>query len=184
MSDDSSSSNSTNSGAKHEKRKSNDITYQTLTAENARLRNRLNFKLAQLKEYETAVISYKAEIKTLSRGQRQTKRQIRVDNEWDGEDANLSDKVSNWVKTNLFPRYKFLKDGWMEYREEENSLSSFVRIQLKMGDVHNYMDQWNRVITHTINTKYSTIRSNLNQEIRKAYKSKSLIFLFLCVELS
>ena len=185
MSDESSHS-TTNSSAKHENRNSNDITYQTLTAENTRLRNRLNNKNARLKEYEIEVIDYAEKIKTLSRGQRQTKRQIRMDNEWNGEDAKISDKVTHWIKTYLFPRYKFLKNGWMEYREDETSLSSFVRIQLKMEEFsdHNYMDLWNRVISNTINSKYTSIRSNLNNEIRKAYKSKSLILIFLCVELN
>ena len=33
--------------------------------------------------------------------ERQTKRQIKIDYEWDGEEANLSNNVSNWVKTYL-----------------------------------------------------------------------------------
>jgi hypothetical protein len=31
--------------------------------------------------------------------------------------------VSDWVKAYLFPRYKFLKDGWMEYSNDDKSLS-------------------------------------------------------------
>ena len=99
--------------------------------------------------------------------------------EWDGEETNLSDKVSNWVKMYLFPRYKFLKDGWMEYCEEDDSLSSFTQKRLSMDNVHDYKGQWNRVICPTINMKYVTIRCNLNNEVRKAYKCKSLLFLLL-----
>ena len=112
----------------------------------------------------------------------QTKGLIRIDYAWDGEDANLSDKVSNWVKVYLFPRYKFLKDGWMEYSEDVNSLSSFCQIKLKMENVGDYGDQWNRVICPTILMKYVTIRCNLNNELRKAYKCKSRHLIILCVE--
>jgi len=113
------------------------------------------------------------QLRKYKQSERQTKRQIRIDYEWDGEEANLSDKVSNWVKVYLFARYKFLKDGWMEYSEDDTSLSSFVRIKLRMENDSNYMGQWNRVICPTIQMKYVTIRCNLNNEVRKAYKCKS-----------
>jgi len=121
-----------------------------------------------------------AEIRSLTRGQRQTKRQIRTDNNWNGEDANISDKVSNWVKTYLFQLYKFLPYNWMEYSNDKSSLSSYTRMKLKI-ECDDYVDLWDRVICPTINTKYTTIRSNLSSEIRKAYKSKSLHLLFLYV---
>lgn len=43
------------------------------------------------------------------------------DYEWDSEEANLLDKVPNWVQTYLFLHYKFLKDGWMEYNDSSES---------------------------------------------------------------
>ena len=46
---------------------------------------------------------------------RTTKKKMRSDYLWSGEDAILADKVSEWVKNYLFPRYKFLKKGWMEF---------------------------------------------------------------------
>jgi hypothetical protein len=113
------------------------------------------------------------QLRKYKQSERQTKRQIRIDYEWDGEEANLSDKVSNWVKVYLFARYKFLKDGWMEYSEDDTSLSYFARIKLRMENDRNYMGQWNRVICPTIQMKYVTIRCNLNNEVRKAYKCKS-----------
>ena len=80
---------------------------------------------------ESTVKSLQSEIRVLKssgerktkRQLRETKRQLRINYDWDGENANLSDKVSNWVKTYLFPPYKFLKDGWMAYDEEHDSLS-------------------------------------------------------------
>jgi predicted RNase H-like nuclease (RuvC/YqgF family) len=62
-------------------------------------------------ELESQVKSLKREISVLkSNSDRKTKWQLRIDYAWDGEEANLSDKVSNWTKAYLFPRYKFLKD--------------------------------------------------------------------------
>ncbi len=34
---------------------------------------------------------------------RNTKQKLRLDFQWDGDDANLADKVLDWVKTYLFP---------------------------------------------------------------------------------
>jgi hypothetical protein len=62
---------------------------------------------------------------------RQTKCQIRIDYNWDGKEANFVDSVSSFVKEYLFPCYKFLKDGWMEYDNRPESLSTFVQGEVK-----------------------------------------------------
>jgi hypothetical protein len=54
---------------------------------------------------------------------RQTKCQIRINYDWDVDEANLTDSVLSFVKEYLCPRYKFLKDGWMEYDDRPESLS-------------------------------------------------------------
>ena len=122
---------------------------------------------------ESSVKSLQREIRVLkSLSERKTKKQLRIDYDWDGENANLSDKVSNWVKTYLFPRYKFLNDSWMAYDEKGESLSSFVQRKMNMEDEEDFKGLWERVISPTIQQKYVTIRCNLNNEVRKAYKSK------------
>ena len=100
---------------------------------------------------ETTIKSLQREISVLkSSSERKTKKQLRIDYDWDGENANLSDKVSNWVKTYLFPRYKFLNDGWMAYDKKGESLSSFVQRKMNMDNEDNYQDLWERVISPTI----------------------------------
>jgi len=121
---------------------------------------------------ESTVKSLQSEIRVLKLSERKTKRQLRIDYDWDGENANLSDKVSNWVKTYLFPWYKFLKDGWMAYDDEHGSLSSFVQRKMNMEDEDDFKGLWERVVSPTIQQKYVTVRCNLNNEVRKAYKSK------------
>ena len=90
---------------------------------------------ARCHELEKVVKSLRTKIRMKKSLFRQTKRQIRIDYDWDGKEANLSDKVLAWVKAYLFPRYKFLKEGWMEYSDKNESLSSFVKRKMK----------WNRL---------------------------------------
>ncbi len=42
---------------------------------------------------------------------RQTKRQIRIDYDWDGKEANFADSVLSFVKEYVLPCFEFLKDG-------------------------------------------------------------------------
>ena len=52
---------------------------------------------------------------------RQTKRQIRIDYDWDGTEANFADLVLSFVKEDLFPGFNFLKGGLMEYDKGQDS---------------------------------------------------------------
>jgi hypothetical protein len=91
--------------------------------------------------------------------------QIRIDYDWDGEEANFAESVSTFVKEYCFPLYKFLKDGWMEYDDGPESLLLFVQGKEKIPEGADYKDQWERVICPTIHTKYVTTRCNLNNKI-------------------
>ena len=124
--------------------------------------------LSKVKSLERVITALK------QNSDRKTKRQLRIDNAWDGEEVNLSDKVGDWVKAYLFPRYKFLKDGWMEYSNDDKSLSSFVRRKMKLEAIDNsdFQGAWDRVICPTIQNKYVIVRCNLNNDVRKAYKGK------------
>jgi hypothetical protein len=84
------------------------------------------------------------------------------------------DSVSSFVNEYMFPGYKFLKDGWMEYDDKPESLLSFVQGKVNIPEGAYYKDQWERVICPTIHTKYVTIRCNLGYEIQKTYKSKCI----------
>jgi hypothetical protein len=62
----------------------------------------------------------------------------------------------------------------MEYDDVPDSLSLFVQGKVKIPEGVDYKDQWERVICPTIQTKYVTIRCNLNNEVQKTYKSKCI----------
>ncbi len=70
----------------------------------------------------------------------------------------------------------------MEYSDKNESLSSFVKRKMKMEQVDEYVEIWERVICPTIQMKYVTIRCNLNNEVQKAYKGKSRRNLFLLIK--
>jgi hypothetical protein len=58
---------------------------------------------AQCHELEKVVKSLRTELRMKKSLLRQTKCQIRIDYDWGGEEANLLDKVLEWVKAYLFP---------------------------------------------------------------------------------
>ena len=126
------------------------------------------------KEYKSIIKRLRIEFRLSKSHARQTKCQIRIDYDWDGKEANFMDLVSNFIKEWLFPCYKFLKDGWMDYDNGPDSLSLFVWGKVKIPEGVDYKDQWERVICPTIQTKYVTIRCNLNNEVQKTYKSKCI----------
>ena len=56
-----------------------------------------------------------------------TKRKMREQLGWDGEEANLAENVANYCRTYLFWCYKFLKDKWVVIDpDQQNSLSFFL----------------------------------------------------------
>ena len=70
--------------------------------------NHINQLREMCKEKERVIKKLKVELKLSKSPGRNTKQKIRSDYQWDGEDANFAGKVSDWVKTYLFPCYKFL----------------------------------------------------------------------------
>ncbi len=77
-------------------------------------------------ENERIIKRLKIELRLSKSHARQTKCQIKIDYDWDGEEADFADSVSSFVKECLFPHFKFLKDGWMEYDKGQDSFSIFV----------------------------------------------------------
>jgi hypothetical protein len=125
---------------------------------------------------------FKSELrKALSSNSGGTKGDIRKDNDWNGEEVNLSDRVSLFCRDYFFPRFKFLSDDWQKYdAENENSLSYFVGAKMKMNHMNRYEDLWERVFFPTMHLKYQTIRCNLNNAIKRIYKGESLNWEVIC----
>jgi hypothetical protein len=82
--------------------------------------------------------------------QNQSKKQVKIFQNWTGEETNFADSVTQFCKTFLFPRYKFLKDGGCEYNQNKSSLSSLVKQNLATPEGANYKTFWERVVIPTI----------------------------------
>lgn len=114
---------------------------------------------------------------------RLTKGGMRTENEWSGNEANLSDMISSFCVSYLFPRYKFLMDGWEKYNQDnKDSLSSFIKRKFEDDNRVDYEDQWDRIYVPTIASKYKTLRCNLNNAIREQYKGELLHSKCLCLQ--
>ena len=72
-------------------------------------------------------------------------------------------------------------DNNSEYDEVVNARGEY-QTENDFLQVHNFREQWERVICPTIQMKYVTIRCNLNNEVRKAYKGKSFLNMFVLVK--
>jgi hypothetical protein len=105
--------------------------------------------------------------------QRQTKKQVQMEQHWTGEETNYANSITTFCKTFLFPRYKFLQEGWHEYDPNRSgSLSSLVKRKVAIPERADYKGLWERVVVLTIQLKYINMKCNLNNEIKKAYMSE------------
>jgi hypothetical protein len=109
------------------------------------LHNTLLRKIGMLRqrcvENERLIKKLKMELRLSKSTGRQMKRQIRIDYDWDGKEANFADSVSSFVKEYLFPHFKFLKDRWMDYNEGQDSFSAFVQGTIQIHEGAEYRDQ-------------------------------------------
>ncbi len=78
-------------------------------------------------ENERLTKRLKMELRLSTSTARQTKRQIRIDYDWDDKEANFADSVSSFVKEYLFPCFKFLKDGWMIMTKDRTAFPHLYR---------------------------------------------------------
>jgi hypothetical protein len=80
-----------------------------------------------LRELEADNKQLKLELKCSKKKYRRlSKENIRNYNEWTFDKANLANKINNFSMDFMFPRYKFLKEGWWDYKpSNKKSLSYF-----------------------------------------------------------
>jgi hypothetical protein len=96
-------------------------------------------------ENERLIKKLKVELRLSKSHARQTKRQIRIDYDWDGKEVNFANSVLSFVKEYLFPHFKFLKDRWMEYDKGQDSFSTFVQMNVQIPEGAEYKDQWENI---------------------------------------
>ncbi len=132
-----------------------------------------------LYELEESNKKLKAKLMATKRStNKSTKGKIRNANDWTGEEAHLADKITEFCKDFLFPRYKFLKDGWKIFNpENKESFSFFVGKNMAKTYLNmriattgtQYEDEWERIYVPTIGSKHTRMRCNLGRDIRSQY---------------
>ncbi len=78
-------------------------------------------------ENERLIKRLKMELSLSKSTARQTKCRIRIDYDWGGKEANFADLILSFVREYLFPCFKLLKDGWMDYDKGQDSFFTFVQ---------------------------------------------------------
>jgi hypothetical protein len=132
-----------------------------------------------LRQLEADNRQLKVELKfSKKKYRRLSKEDIRTYNEWTFDKANLANKINNFSRDVMFLHYKFLKEGWQEYKpSKKKSLSYFVG--QKMADTcqnmriltsgKKFKDQWERVYVPVIKKKYQNMRNNIGNNIRETF---------------
>ncbi len=132
-----------------------------------------------LGQFEVENKGFKVELNCSKKKYRRlSKENIRTYNEWTFDEANLANKINNFSRDVMFPRYKFLKEGWQDYEpSNKKSLSYFVG--RKMPDIYQNMristsgrefeDQWERVYVPVTEKKNQNMRNNIGNDIRETY---------------
>ena len=132
--------------------------------------------LSMLHQNERIIMKLQAEVHSLRNKGRPNKTSLRVSLNWTGEEVNFVDSVFTFVREFLFPRYKFLRHGWQNYEPDRNySLSSMCLRRLSIPEGSDAADIWERVIVPAIQMKYTNIKGNMNNDLKKIYMSMSYI---------
>jgi len=67
----------------------------------------------------------------------------------------------------LFPKFKYLKDGWKEILpDKKNTFYSLCIRHLKIPEGADKKDIWDRVIVPSVMRKYQHMKCNLNNDIK------------------
>ncbi len=94
------------------------------------------------------------------------KTKVREELKWKGEETNFAETVNHFCRHWLFPKFKFLKNGWMEILpEKKNSLYLLCMRHLMIPKGANKGEIWERVIVPSVMRNYQHMKCNLNIDI-------------------
>jgi hypothetical protein len=82
--------------------------------------------LEKIEEKDKIIRSLELELSKSKVNARMNKTKVRENLKWTGEETNFSESVNHFCWNFLFPKFKFLKDGWKEILpDQKNSFYSF-----------------------------------------------------------
>ena len=103
---------------------------------------------------------------------RMNKTKVQEELKWTGEETNFAEMVNNFCWNFLFPKFKFLKDGWRDILlDKKNSFYSLCMHHLRIPKGADERDIWERVIVPSVMRKYQHMKCNLNNDLKSIYMS-------------
>lgn len=127
---------------------------------------------------ETKVEELREEVRRLraSRehaGNRKSKDQLRKEYCLSEDDVLFSDDVMTFTAEYLFPRYKLLNTGWTKHDPtKKKGFSMLVQRHMPIRSGKTFAEEWDRIIAPAIAKKYTDMRCNMNNLIRKTFVCK------------
>ena len=76
--------------------------------------NSIKILLKKIEEKDKIIRSLELELSKSKVTARMNKTKVRENLKWTGEETNFSESVNHFCRNFLFPKFKFLKDGWKE----------------------------------------------------------------------
>ena len=105
-------------------------------------------------------------LKSDNRGKKSSKDELRRTHRWTEMDLMFSDQVITFAKEYLFPWFKFLNKGWIQFEpRKDKSFSYFVKGHLPIRLDKNFANEWDQIIAPKIVKKYTDMRCNLNNKV-------------------
>jgi hypothetical protein len=128
--------------------------------------------LEKIKEKEEMIMSLNLKLSNSKINSRMNKTKVREELKWTGEETNFAETVNHFCRFYLFPRFKFLKNGWTKIMpDKNNSFYSLCMRHLKIPEGADKKDIWERVIVPSVMRKYLNMKCNLNNDIKSVYMS-------------
>lgn len=101
-----------------------------------------------------------------------TKKQLRQTLRHSEADDNYAFAIGKLTREWLFPRFKFLHKDWMNYTKSRKGLPRMIFQRCPIPEGSTVLDMWNRLVAPTVSRHYSTMRCNVNKEVRNAFKGE------------
>ena len=101
-----------------------------------------------------------------------TKKQLRQTLRHSEADDNYAFAIGKLTREWLFPRFKFLHKNWMNYTKSRKGLPRMIFQRCPIPEGSTVLDMWNRLVAPTVSRHYSTMRCNVNKEVRNAFKGE------------
>jgi hypothetical protein len=128
--------------------------------------------LKKIKEKDKVIRLLELVISKTKVTSRMNKTKVQEELKWTGEETNFAETVNNFCRNFLFPKFKFLKDGWRDILpDKKNSFYLLCMRHLRIPEGADERDIWERVIVPSVMRKYQHMKCNLNNDLKSIYMS-------------